>query len=39
MKSAMPSPVFDPLKLNAPLVGRLFEVSIFVLMRLTPNDT
>ena len=37
MKSARPRPVVWPLKVNCPLVGRLFTVSILVRIQLPPN--
>ena len=39
MKSASPRPVDWPLKVNWPLVGRLFTVSILVRIQLPPNDS
>ena len=38
MKSASDKPVLWPLNVNAPLVGRLFSVSILVWIQLPPNE-
>ena len=38
MKSASDRPVLWPLNVNAPLVGRLFSVSILVWIQLPPNE-
>ena len=38
MKSASDRPVPCPLNVNAPLVGRLFSVSILVWIQLPPNE-